>query len=247
MTLPAEPPRYKSFRDLVAPLKQGTTGWAAYAMQKVVGVEADGVWGPITDQAVRAWQKQHKLAADGIAGPVTQQFILNDYGAKADEAHHLPIGVGYGFAFSEGGAVLAATNWDNPGAVDCGPAQWRIKGPPFSMVELKDAFDPRRALDHACEVLATRRVQFAARNPALKARPSVTLRVAVLAHNAPYGGMADHIVETYDGVNSWWRYVTRPDDPATWIKKEVDGEVVYPFTRSQWAREYPRRILKFVA
>jgi len=41
-------------------------------IQKVVGCTPDdGVWGPKTTDAVRAWQKAHKLTADGIAGPAT--------------------------------------------------------------------------------------------------------------------------------------------------------------------------------
>lgn len=239
MTLPAAPPRYKSYRDIVAPLKQDVSGWAAFAVQKVVGVVADGVWGPVTDQAVRQWQKNRKLAADGIAGPVTQQFILNDYGAQADEAHGLPIGVGYGFAFSEGGGVLAATNWQVAGGVDCGPAQWRCSGPPFHSGDLKFAFDAKKALDGACGRLADARRDYRQRNSHLTAGQA--LRVAVLHHNWVVG--ADSIVRTYPGGGEWWKYVPQPD------KKAGAGEAWPPagFTRAEWAREYPGRVLKFVA
>lgn len=40
-------------------------------IQKVVGVSADGVWGPKTTAAVKAWQKAHLLQADGLVGPAT--------------------------------------------------------------------------------------------------------------------------------------------------------------------------------
>ena len=40
-------------------------------IQKVVGARADGVWGPMTTAAVKAWQKNHALTADGIVGPAT--------------------------------------------------------------------------------------------------------------------------------------------------------------------------------
>lgn len=219
---------------MVAPLKQGQVGWASYAMQKVVGVTPDGVWGPKTDQSVRSWQSDRHLAVDGIAGPVTQGFILNDYGSKADVANGLPIGVGYGFAFSEGGGVLAATNWSVAGGVDCGPAQWRVSGPPFKQTDLRFAFDARKALDGACGRLATARQDFRDRNVHLT--QDEALHVAVLRHNWPVG--AESVVRHYPGGGFWWRYVPSPDEPASW----VDG-----FTHAEWAKEYAKRILKWVA
>ncbi|NGZ05769.1 MAG: N-acetylmuramoyl-L-alanine amidase [Magnetococcales bacterium] len=40
-------------------------------VQKVVGVDQDGHFGPHTEAAVRAFQKQHDLVPDGIVGPKT--------------------------------------------------------------------------------------------------------------------------------------------------------------------------------
>ncbi len=39
--------------------------------QRVVGVDDDGVFGPVTDTATRLWQAAHGIAADGIVGPAT--------------------------------------------------------------------------------------------------------------------------------------------------------------------------------
>jgi len=41
------------------------------AIQRMVGVAADGVFGPKTQAAVVAWQRSHGLAADGVVGPLT--------------------------------------------------------------------------------------------------------------------------------------------------------------------------------
>jgi cell wall-associated NlpC family hydrolase len=42
------------------------------ALQRALGVSADGVFGPATERALKRWQRAHGLMADGIAGPQTR-------------------------------------------------------------------------------------------------------------------------------------------------------------------------------
>jgi hypothetical protein len=42
------------------------------AVQRKVGVAADGIFGPATERAVKRWQRRHGLVADGIVGPQTR-------------------------------------------------------------------------------------------------------------------------------------------------------------------------------
>jgi len=221
---------------MASAIKVGDTGWRAYAVQTMVATTPDGDFGPKTDLAVKQWQKEHGLSADGVVGPATQTTMLELAGMRADRNNGMPEGVGYGFAVAEGANMLAATNWQVSGGVDCGPAGWRVYGPPYDLSALKFAFNARTALNGAVGRLKTARLSFEDRNRWLKVEPDNALSVAVLQHNWPAG--ADSIVRKYPGGGGWWRYVPNPDAPATW----VEGH-----TRASWAREYPARVLRFVA
>jgi Putative peptidoglycan binding domain/CHAP domain len=52
-------------------LRVGARGNAVVTLQRRLGVAADGIFGPITDKAVRNFQRSHGLAVDGIVGPRT--------------------------------------------------------------------------------------------------------------------------------------------------------------------------------
>jgi peptidoglycan hydrolase-like protein with peptidoglycan-binding domain len=57
-------------------------GVSVAQVQAKVGVTADGVWGPVTNQAVIKWQSAHGLQADGIVGPKTW-WAMNAQNAPA--------------------------------------------------------------------------------------------------------------------------------------------------------------------
>ena len=44
-------------------------------LQRALGVGADGVFGPVTERALKRWQRSHGLVADGIAGPNTRSAM----------------------------------------------------------------------------------------------------------------------------------------------------------------------------
>ena len=56
-------------------LKKGSRGPAVAALQRRLGIAADGVFGPQTKRAVKAFQRRNGLVADGIVGPMTQAAL----------------------------------------------------------------------------------------------------------------------------------------------------------------------------
>ncbi len=56
-------------------LKKGSNGDLVKKMQEVLGVDADGDFGPGTERAVKAWQSENGLTPDGIVGPKTMQAM----------------------------------------------------------------------------------------------------------------------------------------------------------------------------
>jgi hypothetical protein len=57
-------------------LKVGSRGAAVKAVQRALGVPADGIFGPRTRAAVRAFQARNGLIVDGIVGPQTRAALF---------------------------------------------------------------------------------------------------------------------------------------------------------------------------
>lgn len=54
----------------------GDRGQDVRAIQRAVNVKPDGIFGPITEEAVRDYQRRHDLAVDGIVGPNTWNVLF---------------------------------------------------------------------------------------------------------------------------------------------------------------------------
>jgi peptidoglycan hydrolase-like protein with peptidoglycan-binding domain len=65
-------------------IKLGSTGPDVQAWQKILGVTADGKFGPQTDAATRTWQRSHGLTPDGVVGPMTWGAASGGGGAPSN-------------------------------------------------------------------------------------------------------------------------------------------------------------------
>src|SRR5918999_4070870 len=57
-------------------LKVGSRGAEVKRVQRALGIPVDGIFGPQTRKAVRAFQKRNDLAVDGIVGPQTRAALF---------------------------------------------------------------------------------------------------------------------------------------------------------------------------
>lgn len=73
-------------------LKVGSKGEGVKALQTLLGVTSDGIFGPKTKQAVMKMQKEAGLTADGIVGSKTLEGFKKKLGLNEDESDNLEDG-----------------------------------------------------------------------------------------------------------------------------------------------------------
>jgi resuscitation-promoting factor RpfB len=56
-------------------LKRGDRGAAVVAVQRKLRINADGVFGPLTERAVKRFQRRRGLRVDGVVGPATRRAL----------------------------------------------------------------------------------------------------------------------------------------------------------------------------
>jgi peptidoglycan hydrolase-like protein with peptidoglycan-binding domain len=92
---PSKPPTSTPSSPLAAyaklTLRKGSKGAAVVALQKAMGVTADGAFGPRTEAAVKAFQTRRNLPANGIVGASTWAALMsNGTGESASRGTSTP-------------------------------------------------------------------------------------------------------------------------------------------------------------
>lgn len=81
---------------LGTPVRRGARGDTVYYLQELLGViakynpavpavEKDGIFGPETEAAIRAFQSEYGLVVDGVVGPLTWEKLNAEYGTAEDQ------------------------------------------------------------------------------------------------------------------------------------------------------------------
>ena len=76
-----------------ADLQLGSRGPAVADAQRALGIPADGLFGPQTDQAVRSFQARRGLEVDGVIGPITSAALRGGAGGSVTMALQRALGV----------------------------------------------------------------------------------------------------------------------------------------------------------
>jgi hypothetical protein len=120
---------------------------AVLGLQPYFGAVPDGILGPATSLAIRAYQKAHGLAMDAAIGPATCRTLFEqiavDASERMDAAHaNMLCGIVVGTISIESGFDLGAVGVDTP--QDLGIAQ--INGPAHPSMAAASRLDPAIAI-----------------------------------------------------------------------------------------------------
>jgi peptidoglycan hydrolase-like protein with peptidoglycan-binding domain len=121
------------------------------ALQRALGVSADGVIGPVTRRAIRNYQRNHGLDVDGIAGPAT----LSSLGISARTVRTVPSAVGASAGTLS--RIARCESGGNPGAISS-TGQYRGKYQ-FSRATWRDlggSGDPAAAPESVQDAMAAK-------------------------------------------------------------------------------------------
>lgn len=130
-------------------LQLGDSGPAVIDLQNLLGITADGIFGPLTEQAVRTFQASRNLLADGIVGSHTWGALTETPPAQAGGTGtvKLPAATVSNILTLAGNSALSRVAWTDRGVAPIG----YIKGMAVAFAYVYAKF---KAGDSAAQVMA---------------------------------------------------------------------------------------------
>ena len=129
-------------------LQRGSSGGSVAAVQRALGVNPTGNFGPVTARAVRAYQRSHGLTVDGIVGPQTSAALgLGGSAAAPRSTAGAPSGTLARIAQCESGGNPTAVSADGRyrGKYQFSRETWRAMGGTGDPAQAPEAEQDQRA------------------------------------------------------------------------------------------------------
>jgi hypothetical protein len=132
--IPAIEPRVQPSGEPGRPtLRRGASGTLVITLQKKLALHADGIFGPVTEAAVRAFQRARNLVPDGIVGPKTWVAL---------EALPAAFAASIALSLRNGNVTMASAPWPNTlaskmlaaylnGKFGVSPGELMLRNPPM--------------------------------------------------------------------------------------------------------------------
>ncbi len=70
-------------------IKKGSRGEAVKTLQKILNLNVDGIFGPLTEEGVKEFQKANKLIVDGIVGTNTWNKLSASCNGSISNNHRI--------------------------------------------------------------------------------------------------------------------------------------------------------------
>jgi peptidoglycan hydrolase-like protein with peptidoglycan-binding domain len=115
------------------------------AAQRALGVAADGVVGPQTRRATKAFQRKHDLEADGIIGPLTLKALGIDGARRAAAGGAGPLLARIAACESRGDPHAVSADGQYRGKYQFSPETWRTVGGSGDPAAAPESEQDRRA------------------------------------------------------------------------------------------------------
>jgi hypothetical protein len=213
---------------------QGIVAWAVQRACNKLGIPTseDAFFGSATEESVKRFQTLIGVEADGVVGPKTQQAFARLLCRGEENTRDLPGKILWSKILYESGGYLGAVNWSVAGGVDCGVTQRRVyEGDYDNDAVIKRAFDAAYQLRLSGERVEDLHAIYLARG--VIRRQQTAWRCAVLAHNYP--ALADKISRVgFKGLSSY--YTTPKDWVMVHRLKFPDGHEIK--TPLEWGQRY---------